>query len=1542
MGKSKKKGVEEASDNTKVADKAEAKPVGTPERPVYYPCMEEKSNIFSYLTFYWTGGLVARGNHHILKPNDLFDLKDSQKFEHVIKTFDMYFQRYSSKDRPRTGKALMSTTRYWLFVNLFLSTLGNLLQFAGPLCLTRILENLGNPLVDAKDAYIYASIMLGCYLLRSFFIQHGTHASNYNAFTTVAAAQGAIFSKALRLKNSAKKYYDTGKIQTMCTVDSFALFMFAFFGNNLFIAPFVVIVAVVLICLQVGWIGLVGPGILVISMYLQNVVQRATERTRKKSLFFNAKRASALSEYIAGIRIIKFYGWERMVQKKIQQIRKHEAKFIFMNAVLRSLTELLTSVVPIIISIVIFALYQVALKQDLTPAKAYSVLALFNLIQVPLRFLTIVLVALANAKVSLRRIGHFLTAEEYDNYVVRDDPSMEVGDVSIEEGTFAWDTESARAHFKKIEKYTQIGGRGGPGGPPGGGPPGGKKPAGGPGGPGSPNKDGPGSPRSDNSKEPGSPGSDPGSAGQKSGKKKKGPQKPKSTIPDEPLKQEDLIVLRNINFKARRGKIVGIIGQVGSGKTSLLNAILGELDKINGNVRTKGTVAFVSQQAFLRNATVRDNITFTFPYDEERYNDVIEKCELTDDIKILPGGDLTEIGERGINLSGGQKQRISIARAVYSDADIFVIDDCLSALDMHVGGQIFKNVLQGLLKDKTVIFVTHAMHYVEKADYLYVVKKGQIVEHGSPAELRAKNDSEYNQLSVRIDKKEGKAAPKETKDQMAHAKNGKETKVDTQGQPTDFPLVNSSFTIDELEHAIALERLELELKGTNGVPEDGPLVQVIEEKKGPEIDTREETKEPAKGGITLGHDNSNKKATMPPDSASAKLVEAKKDDAKAKSVGTLVKTEGQAEGAVSWAAWKAYFASGGWGLSTLTFSTFFIFQAGKIINDWWLGVWSQDKYGLQSYQYIYIYAIIGVATAIIALIKGICFGFFTKRSAQVIQAGVLWSVLRSPISWFDTTPTGRIINRTSKDQDDIDQMLPFTLNFSFQSVLLLISSIIMIGVILPIFFALAAVFVIAYVWWLRKYIRASREMKRIENVSRSPILQTVAEVCGGVPVIRSFNAVAFYMKDFAQKYNNYLVAAYNGQYAQRWIGMRTELFGDAVIAGTAYFGALSKSVSSLADPALVGLALSYALQVIAMLTFTVKMLGDCEMQMSSFERLLEYKNKEELEADFDTPKAPTPWPIAGKYEINDISFQYRPKLPHVLHKISFSVKQHEKIGVVGRTGSGKSTLTLGLLRILEVIENEGTNEKGTIVLDNQDIAKVGLHELRKRITIIPQDPTLFTGTIKSNIDPFEEFADEKIIDALKKVHIWESLKEADKEALNQFEAKDEKKAKAKKQKKVKEANLATEQAGLIEVVTGDNLEIQGHRKLNMKVDDGGSNFSLGQRQLLCMARALIRDSKVLLMDEATASIDEKTDRLLQKMIKTEFTNTTVITIAHRLNTIIQYDKILVLDNGNISEFDSPINLLNGNGIFANLIKSNGPEFEAKMRDLAVHRDKDLE
>ena len=492
------------------------------------------------------------------------------------------------------------------------------------------------------------------------------------------------------------------------------------------------------------------------------------------------------------------------------------------------------------------------------------------------------------------------------------------------------------------------------------------------------------------------------------------------------------------------------------------------------------------------------------------------------------------------------------------------------------------------------------------------------------------------------------------------------------------------------------------------------------------------------------------------------------------------------------------------------------------------------------------------------------------------------------------TPSGRIISRATKDQDNIDTQIPINLQPLIQMTVMVTISITVSIISTPIVLVFAIILGIIYFLFLKKYLKSSREVMRLELSLRGPLSSHFSESFEGLSVIRAFNKENDFYSKFLSKTIKVNTAMQNYQHTKRWISFRSDIFGGLMITSVAYFIALSKNININNNSSLMGVSLLNILQITQFLPFLIQFLGEIGNFMSSVQRIFEYIEEIPSEKSFDEPKAPENWPNEGKIEAKNVKYRYRPNLDNVIHNINFSISKSEKIGIVGRTGSGKSTLTLGLLRIIELWEdNLNEDEKGKILIDGVDISKIGLHHLRKNITIIPQDPVLFSGSLKSNIDPFNEYSEKQIENALEKTHILEALKS--RVAIN---------------------------ASLNDV-------------LNQDIDENGGNLSLGQKQLLAMSRALLRNSKILLMDEATASIDEKTDNLIQKMIKEDFKNTTIITIAHRLNTIIHYDRLLVIDMGKIIEFDSPINLMqNENGLFYKMVNVQGKEFAKKMENLA--------
>ena len=1298
-------------------------------------CKEASASCLSRLFFWWINPLIDLGSRQFLQEGDLYDILDSEKILFNIEEFKKAHSFRKSKNFSN------SFTRIFLFLNrkefcisFFYNILSSILQFAGPLCLNQILLFLTSPDVPNYEGYIWASVMMVCFFGRTIFQQQAMHQINSVAQRIQGTLLGLIYEKLLSLACSAKKYQDSGKIMNLVNVDVFGVWNFIQFLLFGFSTPIILIISIILIILQLSWIGLIGIIILLIGFFLQNVMQKLGYKYRKEMLNQTDERSQAIHEFINGIKIIKYYGWEPMVLEKIARIRQKESSTILNQGILKGSTDVVSTFFPLIISVVVFAIYGV-IYNDFSPAKAYTVLTLFNIIQVPLRIVGYLLTTFIAAKTGMFRIEHFYKSEEKEpSAAVFDDECLKKGELLIENGSFFWETEfSYKLNQEAIKKS--------------------------------------------------------------SSQKKQKTYLKKEEIPM--MYMPPIAILKNINFSAKKGEFIAIIGQVGSGKSSFAHALLGEMIKMEGKVLFNGSRAYVPQSAWLMNTTLRENILFFNEYNERKYQNVLNLCELMADIEQLPGGDLTEIGERGVNLSGGQKQRISLARAIYEDTDIYIIDDVLSSLDAHVGKEIYHNVMRGLLKTKTVIFITHALQYIKEADKILVFKNGEIVEQGDFATLSAgPPESEFRKLS-------------------AFHSNNKTPKAETE-----------------------------------------------------------------KNGVT--------RAQIP----DKKIDEDKNKDNEKIKKGALMKMEERIFGSVPWRIYHVYMSSGGFFFTVLTIIMFVIAQVARFLNDWWLGSWASDQFETSLGVYIGIYLVFAIVGSLMVFVRCVFFFKFALKTSQKLQKNLMMAIFKAPMAWYDMTPIGRILSRTSKDQDNLDSNLPLTMQFCIVNILMIIGAIFISGIITPLFFILIFVSVIVYGYLIKKYLRCSREIKRIELNSRGPVNSYFSETSNGLYVIRAFQKQKLFLDKFMEKAENYTRAVQNNMYTARWVGLRTDFFGTVLIAAAAYFGVLSRDYNYNSNPSLIGFSITWVLLISQMLSFAIRLTADTENLMSSVQKINDYIENTPQEPDFNFPQPKSAvWPTKGVIKAENLFYKYRENLDYVLKDVSFETNPHEKIGVIGRTGSGKSTMTLGLLRILELSENDQGN-LGKLIIDDEDISKLGLHVLRRNVVIIPQDPVLFSGTVKNNIDPFDEFSDQNIKDALRKVNIWGSL-------------------------------------------TAEGLE--------MKVLDGGSNFSLGQRQLFCIARALIKKPKVLIMDEATASIDEKTDHIIQKLIIDEFKETTVLTIAHRLNTIIQYDRILVLENGYLIEYDTPINLINqGKGLFSSLIKEYGKDFEAKMKFLAENKDRKTE
>ncbi|XP_042654867.1 multidrug resistance-associated protein 1 isoform X1 [Tyto alba] len=832
--------------------------------------------------------------------------------------------------------------------------------------------------------------------------------------------------------------------------------------------------------------------------------------------------------------------------------------------------------------------------------------------------------------------------------------------------------------------------------------------------------------------------------------------------------------LNSINFTVPEGSLVAVVGQVGCGKSSLLSALLGEMDKKEGYVVVKGSVAYVPQQAWVQNATLEDNIIFGREMNESRYKRVIEACALLPDIEILPTGDKTEIGEKGVNLSGGQKQRVSLARAVYCNADVYLFDDPLSAVDAHVGKHIFEKVIgpKGILKNKTRVLVTHAINYLPQMDTILVMSDGEISEMGSYQELLKQdgafaeflrtyaNAEQSTETSDSDPSLEGTIQPLETDTNSPSGKEGK-------------PIENGV-----LVNEASGKLIHRQLSNSSTYSRDTGKSQ---------------------------HQSSTAELQKPlAEKNSWKLTEA--DTAKT----------GRVKATVYWDYMKAI----GLFISFLSIFLFMCNHIASLSSNYWLSLWTDDPVinGTQQYTNVRlgVYGALGISQGIAVFGYSMVVSIGGIFASRHLHLNLLHNVLRSPMSFFERTPSGNLVNRFSKEIDTIDSTIPPIIKMFMGSTFNVIGACIIILLATPIAAVIIPPLGLVYLFVQRFYVATSRQLKRLESVSRSPVYSHFNETLLGVSVIRAFEEQKRFIKQNDMKVDENQKAYYPSIVANRWLAVRLEYVGNCIVLFAALFAVIARNRLSAG---LVGLSVSYSLQITAYLNWLVRMSSELETNIVAVERVKEYAEME------------------------------------------------KEIGIVGRTGAGKSSLTLGLFRINEAAEGE-------IIIDGVNIAKIGLHDLRFKITIIPQDPILFSGSLRMNLDPFDQHSDEDI---------WRSL----------------------------------------ELAHLKNFVSSLPDKLNHECAEGGENLSVGQRQLVCLARALLRKSKILVLDEATAAVDLETDKLIQSTIKSQFEECTVLTIAHRLNTIMDYTRVLVLDRGEVVECGSPDHLLQEKGIFYSMAKDSG-------------------
>ena len=876
--------------------------------------------------------------------------------------------------------------------------------------------------------------------------------------------------------------------------------------------------------------------------------------------------------------------------------------------------------------------------------------------------------------------------------------------------------------------------------------------------------------------------------------------------------------LENINISIKTGSLTAVVGMVGAGKSSLISACLGDLSTTSGAVSVEGSVAYVPQQAWIQNATLKDNILFGEVLNKESYDMTVNSCALSSDLEMLSGGDMTEIGEKGINLSGGQKQRVSLARAVYSNCDVYFLDDPLSAVDAHVGKHIFQHVIgpDGMLKNKTRVLVTHGISFLPQVDHIIVVKDGKINEQGSFKELLdIKGDFAAFLLEYMSEESADGSLDEETKRQL-HQSLG-----------------------TEISRHNFMENMLNEKKST-----DDNSVSVDNEKSF----RRQKSNHPQK-----------------------EKEETQEKDGKPPIDNKLIETETTETREVKKEVYWYYIRKLGWSGFLFVFLNI-IYKGSAVGTDYWLSVWTNNTLGDSSVpkyrdMYLGIYGVFGSILAFSGMILHVTLTYSTLGASRQMHKNMLDRVMRSPMSFFDTTPLGRIVNRFARDVDVCDNAFPNNIRYWLSVLVNFSFTILMIMSIIPIVISILLPTTIIYFIIQRIYIRTSRQLKRLETVSRSPIYSHFSETLNGCSVIRSFNKESLFIREAEKKVDENQVCFYYSFVSSRWLAILIENIGNVITFMVAIFVLNSGGNVS---PSEVGLLLVYALNITMALNYLVVSTADIETNIVAVERIMEYGSLLQ-EADWDSKDEHLPavgWPDRGQIKFEKYDMRYREGMDLVLKCISCDIKAGERVGIVGRTGAGKSSLTLALFRLVE-------SAGGKILIDDKDTAKIGLHDLRRQITIIPQDPVIFSGNIRRNLDPLDEYTDDQL---------WKSLQQSH---LSSF--------------------ISAKEEGLEYVIT-----------------EGGENLSVGQRQLLCLARALLKKTKILVLDEATAAVDLETDDLIQTTISTEFQGCTIFTIAHRINTIMEYDKIMVLDNGKIAEFDTVTNLLKcANGIFYSMAKESG-------------------
>ncbi|XP_059176453.1 ATP-binding cassette sub-family C member 2-like [Physella acuta] len=1206
--------------------------------------------------------------------------------------------------------------------------------YLGPFLLGILIDLLQGP-EKVWQAYVVSFALFLAGTGKSFFFSQSMYRSCILGMHVKTVLVGAIYRKALTISSSARKGSTVGEIVNLMSVDCQRLQDILSTLLYIWTTPVQIIFAVTLLYYSIGPSVLTGVGLLVLLVPINTWVGSKQKLIQEQILKRKDERIKMVNEVLCGMKVLKLYAWEDQFKKKVEDIRQMEVTQLYKVAFLYVMSGLCWGITPFLVGLLTFATFVLSDRTNvLDPQKAFVSLALFNLLKVPLNYVSTIIIYTVQTSVSIKRINTFLVTDDLDTSITTWDHDSEHA-ISIQRGTFTWDRELQPT-------------------------------------------------------------------------------------------------LRNINLEVPVGQLTAIVGPVGSGKSSLILSILGEMEKIQGQVTVKSRVAYVSQQAWIQNATVRDNILFGQRYHRQRYRQVVKLCELERDLQILEAGDQTEIGEKGINLSGGQKQRVNLARAVYSNADIFLFDDPLSAVDAHVGSSIFKNLIgkNGILDKKTRLLVTHGVHWLPQVDHVVVLSNGSVSEQGSYPQLVSHNGAfaQFLQMYLLQDQDQDNRTDSEEDEEVRKSKKAMRA---------------------------ALERVTSDTANTSA-------------------DEFNFHKRPARSSIS--RDETRLKPLLTHESLDLSMASTMFEKSLYAEGGQLVTAEKLETGSVKRDVFLVYGrAAGLWSMATALLM-FGLNQGFIVGSSFWLSKWTEDAFLLNATTrvsaegahktdvYVIVYGVFfGLAQFSTFVLFNYLFWYRLVRAASRLHGLLLERLLHAPMAFFDQTPIGRILNRFSKDVDTVDNNLPLIMCDVIVTATIITFTIIVVLIKSPIFGAVLVPLIVLFLIIKNYYVRTSRQLKRIESIARSPVYVHFSESLTGAAVIRAYRATPRFTDTSDQRVDKNQVYFFASFAALRWLQQNMDMLANLVVLFAAVLQIVSGGGGSDA-----GLSVSYALQVSGSLPYMVRQICEFETNIVSVERMKEYSHVQQEAALVIPSNRPSPsWPTSGDVTFTNYQTRYREGLDLILKGVNCHIRGGEKVGIVGRTGAGKSSLTLCLFRIIEAVS-------GSINIDGVNIADIGLHDLRSKLTILPQDPVLFSGTLRMNIDPFDQYSD---------VQLWTAL----------------------------------ERSHLKSFVAGQP------DRLLYECGEEGSNLSVGQRQLVCLARSLLRRTKILVLDEATAAIDMETDALIQATIREAFRDCTIIAIAHRLNTIMDYDRILVLDAGMIREFDTPQKLIEGKGVFYKMCRDAG-------------------